>query len=139
MIDFVYESDFEPVDLNKYTDWLNSLIISENKIPGELCFILSTDENVLKINKQYLGHSDYTDVITFDYTKGNEIHGDIFISTERIQENAKRYKVEKEEELRRVMAHGVLHLIGYTDKTEEGKSEMTGKENEKLKMFHVEQ
>ena len=139
MIDFVYESDFETVDLNKYTDWLNSLIISENKIPGELCFILSTDENVLKINKQYLGHSDYTDVITFDYTKGNEIHGDIFISTERIQENAKRYKVEKEEELRRVMAHGVLHLIGYTDKTEEGKMEMTGKENEKLEMFHVEQ
>jgi rRNA maturation RNase YbeY len=139
MIDFVYESDFEAVDSNKYTDWLNKVILSENKVPGELCFILSTDEKVLKINKQYLGHTDYTDVITFDYTKGNEIHGDIFISTERIQENAKSYNVEKEEELRRVMAHGVLHLIGYTDKTEDGKTEMTSKENEKLKMFHVEQ
>ena len=139
MIDFVYESDFEVVDSNKYTDWLNNVILSENKIPGELCFILSTDENVLKINEQYLGHTDYTDVITFDYTNGIEIHGDIFISMERIQENAKRYKVEEEEELRRVMAHGVLHLIGYTDKTEQGKTEMTCKENEKLKMFHVEQ
>jgi len=139
MIDFVYESDFEAIDSNKYTDWLNKVILSENKVPGELCFILSTDKNVLKINKQYLGHTDYTDVITFDYTKGNEIHGDIFISTERIQENAKSYNVEKEEELRRVMAHGVLHLIGYTDKTEDGKTEMTSKENEKLKMFHVEQ
>ncbi len=139
MIDFVYETDYKIVGLNKYTDWLKDLIISEDKIPGNLCFILSTDENVLEINKKYLGHTDFTDVITFDYTIGNEIHGDIFISMDRIQENAKEYQVQEEDELRRVMAHGVLHLMGYTDKTEAGKTEMTRKENEKLRMFHVEQ
>ncbi len=139
MIEFVYETDFKIVESNKYTDWLKEVIISEDKIPGNLCFVLSTDDKVLEINKKYLGHTDFTDVITFDYTKGSEIHGDIFISMDRIKENAKKYQVQQEEELRRVMAHGVLHLMGYTDKTEAGKTEMTDKENEKLEMFHVEQ
>ncbi|WP_297760202.1 rRNA maturation RNase YbeY [uncultured Muriicola sp.] len=139
MIDFVYETDFKIVELYKYTDWLKSLIISEDKIPGNLCFVLTTDDQVLEINKKYLGHTDFTDVITFDYTKGSEIHGDILISMDRIKENAKKYKVKPEDELRRVMAHGVLHLVGYTDKTKAEKKVMREKENEKLKMFHVEQ
>ena len=139
MIEFVYETDFKIVDIKKYTDWLKDLIISEDKIPGNLCFVLSTDDKVLEINKKYLGHTDFTDVITFDYTKGGEIHGDIFISMDRIRENAEKYQVTQDEELRRVMAHGVLHLMGYTDKTEAEKTEMTDKENEKLEMFHVEQ
>jgi rRNA maturation RNase YbeY len=139
MIEFVFETDYKIVGINKYTDWLINIIISEDKLPGNLCFVLSTDNKVLEINEKYLGHADFTDVITFDYTMGNDIHGDIFISMDRIRENAKKFQVLVEEELRRVMAHGVLHLIGYTDKTEEGKSEMTKKENEKLNMFHVEQ
>ncbi len=139
MIDFVDETDFRVVDQKKYTDWLNNLIVSEEKIPGNLCFVLSTDDKVLEINKRYLGHNDFTDVITFDYTKGREIHGDIIISMDRIRENAKKYQVQPEEELRRVMAHGVLHLMGYRDKTATEKTEMTRKEDEKLKLFHVEQ
>jgi len=139
MIDFVYEADFKIVDPKKYTDWLKEIIISEAKIPGNLCFILSTDEKVLEINEKYLGHTDLTDVITFDYTKGNEVHGDIFISFDRIKDNAEKYKVQIDEELRRVMAHGVLHLMGYTDKTSEEKKEIRRKEDEKLRMFHVEQ
>ncbi len=139
MIDFVYETDYKIVGSKKYTDWLKAVVISENKVPGNLCFVLSTDGKVLEINEKYLGHTDFTDVITFDYTMGNDIHGDIFISMDRIRENAEKYQVLVEEELRRVMAHGVLHLMGYSDKTEAGKSEMTRKENEKLKMFHVEQ
>lgn len=139
MIDFVYESDYKIVGISKYTDWLKDIVISEDKVPGNLCFVLSTDNKVLEINEKYLGHTDFTDVITFDYTVGKDIHGDIFISMDRIQENAKKYQVLVEEELRRVMAHGLLHLMGYTDKTDAGKSEMTRKENEKLNMFHVEQ
>ena len=139
MIEFVYETDYKIVGVKKYTDWLKDIVISEDRVPGNLCFVLSTDNNVLEINEKYLGHTDFTDVITFDYTVGKDIHGDIFISMDRIRENAKKYRVLVEEELRRVMAHGLLHLMGYTDKTDVGKSEMTRKENEKLNMFHVEQ
>lgn len=139
MIDFVDEADCRIVDQDKYTDWLKDLLLSEEKIPGNLCFVLSTDDKVLEINKKYLGHNELTDVITFDYTQGSEIHGDIFISMDRIRENAKKYQVQPQEELRRVMAHGVLHLIGYKDKTATQKTEMTRKEDEKLRMFHVEQ
>lgn len=135
----MYEADMEMVDIQKYTDWLNNVIISETKIPGNLCFIISTDEKVLQINEEYLGHTDLTDVITFDYTVGNEIHGDIFISLDRVKENAEKYSVKEEEEMRRVMVHGVLHLTGYKDKTPEEKKKIRQKEDEKLQMFHVEQ
>jgi len=138
MIEFIYETDFRISNKNKYTDWLQKLIVSEVRVPGNLCFVLSTDDKVLEINERYLNHSDYTDIITFDYCQGKELHGDIFISMERIKENAEKYNVEMEEELRRVMAHGLLHLIGYSDKSKEEKEEMRRKEDEKLKMFHVE-
>ncbi|NNJ89721.1 MAG: rRNA maturation RNase YbeY [Eudoraea sp.] len=139
MIEVVYETDYEVSDITKYTEWLKNIILSEGKIPGNLCFIISTDENVLKINQEYLGHTDLTDVITFDYTEGDELNGDIFMSLDRIKENAEVYEVEMDNELRRVMAHGVLHLMGYSDKSADEKSIMRAKEDEKLKMFHVEQ
>ncbi len=139
MIEFIYEAEHKVIDSKKYTDWLQKIVESESKILGNLCFILSTDSKVLEINEKYLKHTDYTDIITFDYSNGDELHGDIFISVDRIKENAKMYKVDSDEELRRVMAHGVLHLIGYGDKSEQEKREMREKENEKLNMFHVEQ
>ena len=87
---------------------------------------------MLTINKEYLNHDYYTDIITFDYTENGIISGDIFISLDRIRDHAKEYEVTFENELYRVIAHGVLHLIGYNDKTEEDQDLMTEKENESL-------
>jgi rRNA maturation RNase YbeY len=93
----------------------------------------------LEINQQYLDHDTLTDIISFDYSIGNELHGDIFISIERVRENAQDYSVSFEEELKRVMVHGVLHYCGYKDKSEQDEKLMREKEEEKMKMFHVKQ
>jgi rRNA maturation RNase YbeY len=93
----------------------------------------------LSINQQYLDHDTYTDIISFDTSEANELSGDIFISVERIKENAKQYNVDLDIELQRVLAHGILHFCGYKDKTVDEGKVMREKEDEKLKMFHVEQ
>ena len=92
---------------------------------------------MLKLNEEYLNHDTLTDIISFDYSVGNELHGDIFISVERVRENATDFNVAFENELKRVMAHGVLHYCGYKDKTESDEQIMRSKEDEKIKMFHV--
>ena len=94
---------------------------------------------MVEINQQYLNHNTLTDIISFDYSVGNELHGDIFISTQRVIENAAEFDVTFEEELKRVMVHGVLHYCGYKDKSAKDEKEMRLKEDEKMKMFHVEQ
>ncbi len=139
MIDFQYEADFKLDNESDYSDWLNRIIVSEGKCLKELTFIFCDDAYLLDINQKYLQHDDYTDIITFDYTDDNLIGGDIFISIARVKENARTYKVEVVEELQRVMAHGVLHLMGYSDKTQKDISIMRSKEEEKIKLFHVEQ
>jgi rRNA maturation RNase YbeY len=93
---------------------------------------------LLNINQQYLNHDTFTDIISFDYSVGNELHGDIFISTERVSENATEFGVSFQNELLRVMAHGVLHYCGYKDKTESDEQIMRSKEDDKINMFHVE-
>ena len=98
-----------------------------------------SDEGLLEINKKHLNHDDYTDVITFDYSTQNIIHCDIAISTDRVSENAHNEGVSIENELARVMIHGILHCVGFNDKTEDDKRIMRSKENELLKLFHVEQ
>jgi len=113
-------------------DWINKTIESEAKILRHLNFIFCSDSYLHKINLEYLNHDTFTDVITFPYAEGKNIEGDIFISIDRIQENAKTFKVEFEHELNRVMIHGTLHLLGYLDKTAEDKTQMTEKENEYL-------
>lgn len=138
MIDFNYEVDFELSDLNYYSDWLSRVIISESKLEGDLNYIFCDDEYLLGINQQYLNHDTYTDIITFDYCDGDTISGDIFISVERVKDNAQEYSVSFEEELHRVMAHGLLHLLGYKDKNDQEARLMREKENEKIKLFHVE-
>ena len=138
MIDFNYEVDFELSDINYYSDWLSRVIISESKMEGDLNYIFCDDEYLLGINQQYLNHNTYTDIITFDYCDGDTISGDIFISVERVKDNAQEYSVSFEEELHRVMAHGVLHLLGYKDKNDQDARLMREKENEKIKLFHVE-
>ena len=138
MIDFNYEVDFELSDINYYSDWLSRVIVSESKLEGDLNYIFCDDEYLLGINQQYLNHDTYTDIITFDYCDGDTISGDIFISVERVKDNAQEYSVSFDEELHRVMAHGLLHLLGYKDKSDQEAHLMREKENEKIKLFHVE-
>lgn len=126
-------------DEARYEQWLSQVIGSEGKKEGEVTYIFCDDDYLLEINKQYLDHDTLTDIISFDYTMGNEISGDIFISVERVRDNAVDFNVSFEEELRRVMAHGVLHYCGYKDKTEADEKMMRNKEEEKIAMFHVEQ
>ena len=138
MISFNYENDFELSNEEQLSNWISRVIASEEKKEGEINYIFCDDDYLLNLNEQYLNHDTLTDIISFDYSMGNEIHGDIFISTERVIDNAADFKVSFEEELKRVMVHGVLHYCGYKDKTEEDVALMRSKEDEKIKMFHVE-
>lgn len=138
MISFNYESDFTLDNEEVYASWIETIIGSENKLLGEISYIFCDDEYLHAINMQYLNHDTLTDIISFDYTEGNIISGDIFISVERVQDNANDFNVSFEEELKRVLAHGVLHYCGYKDKTDSEALLMRTKEEEKIKLFHVE-
>lgn len=139
MISFNYEIEFQLDNENQIIEWLKNVIQSEKKKEGDINYIFCDDEYLVEINQQYLNHDTLTDIISFDYSVGNELHGDIFISTERVKENAIDFNVSFEEELKRVMVHGVLHYCGYKDKSEQDELLMRSKEDEKIKMFHVEQ
>jgi len=138
MISFHYETAFELPNEAQISTWIVNVIASEKKNEGEINYIFCDDEYLHILNVEFLNHDTLTDIISFDNSVGNELHGDIFISVERVADNAKDFNVSVEEELRRVMVHGVLHYCGYKDKTAEEQEEMTRKENEKLQMFHVE-
>ena len=138
MIDFHYESEFQLKDKTKYSDWITRVIVSENFLVGQIDYIFCSDEYLLNINQEYLNHDTFTDIITFDYSEGKVLSGDIFVSNERVRENANTFKVQFEDELLRVMSHGVLHLMGYGDKGDYEREIMRGKEDEKIKLFHVE-
>lgn len=139
MISFNYEIEFELQDEAKYEEWIAEVIDSEDKSEGEVNYIFCDDEYLHKMNVEFLDHDTLTDVISFDYTMGSLISGDIFISVERVRDNAADFKVDFDDELRRVMAHGILHYCGYKDKTEEDSQLMRSKEDEKIALFHVEQ
>lgn len=139
MIEFTSENDFKLAEEEKHLAWLHTVIASENKVLGEIGYVFCDDAFLLKLNQEYLNHDTYTDIISFDYSFGNTLTGEIYISTERVAENGKKYAVPFVEELRRVLAHGILHLAGYKDKTATEATEMREKEDEKLKLFHVEQ
>lgn len=135
MINFNYETDFSLDDETRYAAWISSVISSEQKKEGEINYIFCDDDYLLKINEQYLHHDDLTDIISFDYSVGNELHGDIFISIERVKENAEDFNVPFSQELKRVMAHGILHYAGYKDKLDEDSKLMRTKEEEKMLLF----
>lgn len=139
MINFNYESNFNLDNEEAIAAWLSAVIVSEKKKEGEINYIFCDDEYLHKINLEYLNHDTLTDIISFDYTVGNELNGDVFVSIERVQDNAKDFEVSFEEELKRVLVHGVLHYCGYKDKDEESERLMRSKEDEKIAMFHVEQ
>jgi len=115
MIDFQFINS-KKINLKNNIQWFKKIILSENKKMGDIVFIFCDDAYLLEKNIQFLQHNTLTDVITFDYSNKNQISGDIFISTERVRENAKIFNVSFLEELDRVMAHGLLHLLGYKDK-----------------------
>jgi len=139
MISFNYETEFELTNESAVESWIGRVIASEQKSEGELSYIFCDDVYLLGLNQQYLQHDTLTDIISFDYSLGNELSGDIFISVERVRENAEDYNQSFENELLRVIIHGVLHYCGYKDKTETDEQLMRQKENEKIAMFHVEQ
>ena len=129
MITFQNTSKFKVKDLRKKKLWLNSISKNEGKEIESLSFLFVDDEEMLKYNKKYLQHESYTDVITFDSSVDKRIAGDIIISLERVNDNAKFYQVSYNYELQRVMAHGLLHLLGYNDKNKEEKKIIRKKEN----------
>ncbi len=133
MIRFYFESTKE-FELKKSDIklWLNKVIINENHILGDLNVIFCSDEYLIKINKEYLSHDYFTDIVTFNYCEDNKISGDIFISIDRVKENANIYSTSFINELHRVIVHGVLHLLNYNDKSEDEKKLMTSKENQYL-------
>ena len=112
--------------------WITSTAKSEKKKVGEICYIFCSDNYLLKINKQYLKHNTYTDIITFDYSYDNLISGDIFVSIDRVRDNAKQLGIQFENELHRVMIHGILHLAGYNDKTDKQEALMRKMEDKYL-------
>ena len=120
---------------NKIRLWIVNAIKNEGKKTGDITYIFCSDNYLLQMNQQYLQHDDYTDVITFDYTEGDRVSGDIFISYERILDNSSILATKLEDELHRVMIHGIMHLCGYKDKKTEERANMTVKENQYLELF----
>lgn len=120
----------EAFDIKKNVNiWIVESVNNEKKDLGVLNVIFCSDEHLLKMNIEHLGHDFFTDIITFDYSEANIISGDLFISKDRVADNAKKFSVSFEEEVLRVIIHGVLHLLGFKDKTEEEQKQMTNKEN----------
>ena len=139
MIEFHYQK-VEAIESEVlFSVWLDKVAQSEGFTVGDLTYIFCNDDYLLELNKTYLKHDTLTDIITFDYVSGTVVSGDIFISLERLLENAEAFNDTFENERLRVMAHGLLHLMGFNDKCPEDQSIMRKKENEKIKMFHVEQ
>jgi len=135
MINYFYEEMSNIEDEEKKSIWIETIISNENKKLGDINYIFCNDNYLLNINKEYLNHDYYTDIITFDYCEENHISGDIFISLQRVLDNIQIHKTKYEEELNRVIAHGILHLCGYKDKTQEEKKVMRNKENFYIKKY----
>ncbi len=136
MIDFNFEDvSFDLPDKDALVSWIKSAIENEQKKMGNITYIFCSDEYLWNMNKQFLNHDYYTDIITFDYVKNNVISGDLFISYDRIKDNAEKFNVLRETELLRVMIHGVLHLVGYDDLTDEDEIEIHKREDFYLKRW----
>ena len=135
MISYHTETDFELPNAIKTTNWLNSVVEQEGKTLGEITIIFCSDAYLYDLNIKYLNHDTLTDIITFDYVVGKELHGDVYISVDRVKENAEIYKCSYQQELHRVMVHGVLHLCGYKDKSSVDSVIMRAKEDYYLNQF----
>ena len=136
MINYNFETDFNLVNQKKITEWVTNTIHKENYKLEEISYIFCDDNYLLDLNINYLDHDTLTDIISFDYSVGKIISGDIFISIERVKENAENFKVDFKNELHRVIIHGILHYCGYKDKTKDEKKEMRYKEDYYLKILN---
>jgi len=136
MIQYISEG-VNPPDLQKQKTnrWIKETAAEYGKKAGDIAYIFCSDERILEVNKQYLQHDYYTDIITFDYSEGPIISGDIFISIDTVKTNAEEFGVSFEQELNRIIIHGILHLCGQDDKTPELRLEMTRKENLAIERF----
>lgn len=134
MISFNYETNFKLNNELEISNWISNVIKTEGFNEGDLNYIFCDDEYLLKLNKEFLKHDTLTDIISFDYTVGKQINGDIFISTERVLDNSKDFEVSFNEELKRVIVHGVLHFCGYKDKSPSQSMQMREMENHYLKI-----
>lgn len=139
MISFQTTFNFQLTAEKIYQNWIENILRLEGFVLGDISVVFCDDDYLLGINQKYLSHDTYTDIITFDYTVEKIISGEMYISVERVRENAKIYAVDIENELKRVLIHGVLHLMGWEDKTATQKEKMRRKESEMIQMFHVEQ
>ena len=129
MIVYNNEIDFKFEYSEKVSNWISEVIVNEGCEEGEINYIFCSDDSLLKKNIKFLNHNTLTDIISFDYTMGKLISGDIFISIDRVIENAKAFKVSFSDELNRVMVHGILHYCDYKDKSKEEKKLMRSKED----------
>ncbi|WP_457615991.1 rRNA maturation RNase YbeY [Lutibacter sp.] len=132
MIQFNYETDFKLENESEIANWIVRCIVDLGYKVGEINYVFCDDEYLHKLNVEYLNHDTFTDIISFDYTLGKELSGDIFISIERVKENAIKYSQTLDNELNRVIIHGVLHYMGYKDKSDLEKEQMRAKEDECL-------
>jgi probable rRNA maturation factor len=139
VINFYSQSiNFTLRNKTKLRKWINSAIKNEKRISVEISFIFCNDSYLLKLNKSYLSHNYYTDIITFDYSENQDVTiGDIFISIQRVRDNAGKFNKTFPEELHRVIIHGVLHLIGYNDASKREKKLMTSKEDYYLSLLDI--
>ncbi|EGV43200.1 rRNA maturation RNase YbeY [Bizionia argentinensis JUB59] len=135
MISFNYENDFEIDNEEKLHTWIERVLVSEGFKLGEINYIFCNDDYLHSLNVEFLDHDTLTDVISFDYTIGKIIQGDIYISTERVADNAIDFKTTLKDELHRVMVHGVLHYCGYKDKSESEEKDMRNLENHYLELL----
>lgn len=133
MIQYITEEVKLPnIQKSKITRWIKDIASVYDKKAGDIVFIFCNDERILEVNKKYLQHDYFTDIITFDYSEGTIISGDIFISVDTVASNANDFGVSFEDEIHRIMIHGILHLCGQDDKTTESREIMTKKENSAL-------
>jgi len=136
MIQYIAENVELPILQKQKTNrWIKEIAADYNLKVGDIAYIFCSDERILEVNNQYLNHDYYTDIITFDYSEGNTISGDIFISLDTVRSNSADFEVSFENELLRIIIHGILHLCGQDDKTPELRLEMTEKENIALKKY----
>ncbi|MDG2356662.1 MAG: rRNA maturation RNase YbeY [Polaribacter sp.] len=135
MIAFNYETPFELLDEKFIEDWINTVVLSHGYTIGEINYIFCDDTYLHKLNLEFLQHDTLTDIISFDSTLGKLIGGDLFISVERVAENAKEYKVSFTDELHRVMIHGILHYMGFKDKSSADIKRMRKEENTALNIY----
>lgn len=142
MIDVFFEDIDEVPGVNPefLFAWYTNVCEVEERSLGDVSLIFCSDEHLLQMNKEYLDHDYYTDIITFDYTEGSLVSGDLFISVDRVMDNANQFNVVFQDELHRVCVHGLLHLCGYKDKSDSEELLMRSKENQMLELrkFHVE-